>query len=288
MDRVESRGATPSRPGPRPGPTKGRRVDEHGRQETDADAPDEARGGVDAGVTPSVATAPGERPGAGGDVPDRDNAPPARRPPPPLIDGLDDLDDDGDVVGPMPFALFVVFEAALAPLSLLAGRLVGTHPLEQFAWDGQAVIAGAMAALPMLGVLAVVLRRPVGPFARIKAFFDRELMPALTGCEWPDLAVLSVAAGVGEEMLFRGVVQGALSRLLGPAPAVVLASALFGLLHPISLGYIVLAGLLGAYLGLVWIVTGNLLAVMVAHALYDFVALVLLMRDHQAAAPGDE
>jgi membrane protease YdiL (CAAX protease family) len=62
------------------------------------------------------------------------------------------------------------------------------------------------------------------------------------------------------------------------------ASVLFGLLHPITPGYIVLATLLGAYLGAIWIYNGNLLSVMVAHAVYDFVALWYLLRREPGAA----
>jgi membrane protease YdiL (CAAX protease family) len=57
---------------------------------------------------------------------------------------------------------------------------------------------------------------------------------------------------------------------------------IFGLLHPITPGYILIAGLMGAYLGGLWMLNGNLLTVMVAHALYDFVALVLLLREKPA------
>jgi membrane protease YdiL (CAAX protease family) len=62
------------------------------------------------------------------------------------------------------------------------------------------------------------------------------------------------------------------------APAVALASAVFGLLHAITPTYAILATVMGAYLGVVWIASGNLLAPIVAHALYDFVALVWLLR----------
>lgn len=185
----------------------------------------------------------------------------------------------------MPFAVFVLFEAVLAPLALVAGWVVGVHPLAHFAWDGGAVVFGLIAALPMLAVLAAAFRWPVGPLGRIKEFLERELAPVLEGCRWPDLALISVAAGVGEEMLFRGVIQGALTRWIGPGAAVVAAGAVFGLLHPVSIAYVVLAGLLGAYLGLVWLASGNLLAVIVAHAVYDFVALVVILRDLRR--PGD-
>ena len=41
-----------------------------------------------------------------------------------------------------------------------------------------------------------------------------------------------------------------------------LASLLFGLFHPISLTYMVIAAILGLYLGMVLILGGNLLTVM--------------------------
>jgi membrane protease YdiL (CAAX protease family) len=199
----------------------------------------------------------------------------------------DDDPDDEPSLGPIPFTLLVLFEAGLAPFSLLVSLVVGPHPLAIFAWDVDAALHGVLAAIPMVALFAAIVRWPVGPLRQIKEYFKHELAPALSGCEWPDIAVLSVAAGVGEEMLFRGVIQGALSRLLGPAAGVVVASVLFGLLHPVSLSYVVIAALLGAYLGVVWLVSGNLLTVMVAHAVYDFVALTVLLRMHSATDEGE-
>lgn len=184
-----------------------------------------------------------------------------------------DLSRDGIVV------FLALLEGALAPLALAVGWLLGQPALSGFAWKiGDAVI-GVAAALPMLALLVVALRWPIGPLARIRRFLDAQVGPVLRNRHWSDLALVSLAAGVGEEMLFRGVFQGALSRWLGPGNGLAIASIVFGLLHPITPTYIVLAGFMGAYLGGVWLLTGNLLTVMVAHALYDFVALLLLFRD---------
>lgn len=165
----------------------------------------------------------------------------------------------------------------MAPLALALGWAVGQPPLADFSWDADAFDAGLLAALPMLGLFALILRWPIGPLARIRQFFDTELALALEGCRWPDLALISVAAGLGEEMLFRGVIQAGMTRLLGRGVGVVAAGTLFGLLHPVSFAYVVLASALGVYLGVVWVVSGNLLAPIVAHAVYDFVALAVLL-----------
>jgi membrane protease YdiL (CAAX protease family) len=196
-------------------------------------------------------------------------------------------DEDEDTLGEPESGTIVIlailFEAALAPLAVLLGWLLERPALTGFAWNVEDAALGAIAILPMLGLFLLGQTWPVGPFRSIKRFFDEEARPILGDCTWPDLALISLAAGVGEEMLFRGVFQGVLIRWLGPALGWGAASLLFGLLHPITLGYIVVAGLMGAYLGGIWFFNGNLLTVMVAHALYDFIALVIILREEPAS-----
>ena len=54
--------------------------------------------------------------------------------------------------------------------------------------------------------------------------------------------------------------------------------AVFGLLHFITPLYALLAGLMGLYLGWLYEATGNLIVPMIVHGLYDFAALVYLVR----------
>jgi membrane protease YdiL (CAAX protease family) len=79
-------------------------------------------------------------------------------------------------------------------------------------------------------------------------------------------------------MLFRGLLQAAFTDWWGVVIGLGVASVIFGLMHIITLTYAVLAALLGVYLGVVWILDGNLLSVVIAHAGYDFVALVYLVK----------
>ena len=62
------------------------------------------------------------------------------------------------------------------------------------------------------------------------------------------------------------------------AAALVLASVLFGACHFVNWAYAVTATLLGLYLGVLWLFTGNVLAPAVTHAVYDFVAVVYFLR----------
>jgi membrane protease YdiL (CAAX protease family) len=72
--------------------------------------------------------------------------------------------------------------------------------------------------------------------------------------------------------------QAAFSGLWGPWVGVPVAAAVFGLLHMITPTYALLAAGMGIYLGCAWLATDNLLAVVVAHAVYDFIALIYLLR----------
>jgi membrane protease YdiL (CAAX protease family) len=189
---------------------------------------------------------------------------------------------DEDPAGPDVIIMFAVFfEAGLAPFSLFLGWILGHPPLEKFVWSLKDASWGALAAAPLIVLFLAMLTWPIGPLARVKKFCEEEVVPLFHRRYWSELALLSLSAGVGEEMLFRGVLQASLMSWMGWPWGLVVASALFGLLHPISVTYIVIAAALGFYLGAIWILNGNLLTVIVTHALYDFVALGYLIRIHQ-------
>jgi membrane protease YdiL (CAAX protease family) len=107
---------------------------------------------------------------------------------------------------------------------------------------------------------------------------DKLLVPFLSRLTVADFAVVAILAGFGEEGLFRGLLQGWLAESLSPVAGLVVASTLFGLLHFVTPAYALLAGLLGLYLGILYLVTGNLVVPIVVHALYDFLALLYLVR----------
>ena len=116
------------------------------------------------------------------------------------------------------------------------------------------------------------VREPVGQGGNTHVDFDGDepgqvVYPIAAG----SLALRAVvAAGVEGKALKAGL--EALRKLKKGRPP------LFGLMHFITPTYAVLATLMGAYLGLVWQWTGNLLAVVLMHALYDFLVLLYLLR----------
>jgi uncharacterized protein len=179
----------------------------------------------------------------------------------------------------------VFFESGLAPFSLLVGWLLGHPPLATFEWSVDGALWGMLATIPLFLMFLGVLRWPIGPLGRVKEFCDTEVVPLLQDSSWSDIGLVSLSAGVGEEMLFRGVLQPWLTGWLqsfvgnwwGVPCGLALTSVFFGIVHPISIPYIVMAAILGLYLGTAWIVAGNLLTVMIIHALYDFAALSYLL-----------
>ncbi len=185
----------------------------------------------------------------------------------------DDLPGHGVVI-----IFTVFFEAGLAPFSLFLGWLMGHPPLAKFVWSTHDAVWGIVAALPLIALFLAMLRWPVGPLAKVKEFCEEEIVPLFGESNWSELALIALSAGVGEEMLFRGVLQASLMDWLGMGWGLTLASVLFGVLHPITILYVIIAGLLGLYLGGIWVYNGNLLTVMVTHAIYDLAALGYLIR----------
>ena len=84
---------------------------------------------------------------------------------------------------------------------------------------------------------------------------------------------LSVAAGVCEELLFRGLLPALLSALLHGPPAwfvILLAAIAFGAAHAYQgTAGVAATAVLGALMGIIYLATGSLFVVMVLHALID-------------------
>ena len=105
----------------------------------------------------------------------------------------------------------------------------------------------------------------------------KQIVPLFLGAPSHALLLVSLLAGIGEECLFRGVLQSELTGLIGMPLALVLTSTIFGLAHLITPTYALFAGLIGCYLGVLMILTDNLLVPVMAHALYDYAALKYLI-----------
>jgi membrane protease YdiL (CAAX protease family) len=73
--------------------------------------------------------------------------------------------------------------------------------------------------------------------ARFRGEIAEKVTPIFANCKWPDLALIALFAGVGEELFFRGWLQGVLTNTFDVVLGVLIASAIFGLLHYLSATY---------------------------------------------------
>lgn len=173
------------------------------------------------------------------------------------------------------------FELTLGLFAVALGYWLGSPPHEHMPkWsEGVRLLQGAgWGAVLGAAMTASVLILENWDFAWMKKaseMGERHLKDLLIGAGPLHIIALSLAAGVGEELLFRGWLQGWLEQLfqewgsLGAYAAIGIAALVFGFAHPLSKGYIVLATVLGFALGLSFYWSRNLFVPIMAHALYD-------------------
>jgi membrane protease YdiL (CAAX protease family) len=138
----------------------------------------------------------------------------------------------------------------------------------------------------MLLGLAIIHYCPIRFLEPMKKFVEEKLHPLFRGSSTFELLLLSLMAGFGEELLFRWCLQGGLTSVLVPfagAPTATLiglliASVAFGMCHWINSSYAVTTFVIGLFLGLTMIWSGSFLVPAIAHALYDFIALIYIVR----------
>jgi membrane protease YdiL (CAAX protease family) len=107
----------------------------------------------------------------------------------------------------------------------------------------------------------------------IRVVYRETIMPLFARIGPFSAIVIGAAAGVGEEWFFRGILQ--------PLVGIVIASVLFGLAHIGSarmLPFGVWATGMGVIMGSLAIATGGLTAPIVAHGVYDMLALEYIRR----------
>ena len=144
-----------------------------------------------------------------------------------------------------------LFPLTKEPLrDLLIGTAAAVPPFLLFLFS----ISKAAENVPFLGSL----RKKV--LIEIRAIFSR--------CTLIDLVIISLLAGFGEEFLFRGIIQAKLG--------IVAASVIFGLFHAVSPVYVIVATIMGFYIGAAYQMSGGLLIPVQIHFVYDLAALVYI------------
>ncbi|QDT09849.1 CPBP family intramembrane glutamic endopeptidase [Stieleria marina] len=188
------------------------------------------------------------------------------------------------------FTTAVVFELALGALALILGWILGPDAramipeltLENWWPVVSGILYGCLAAIPILIFIDLVRRLPLESVRQLDRLGDDGIFKALLELRGIELVLISICAGVGEELLFRGWLMyfmasggegGPTTFQLGAA--LVASSIAFGMVHPITKLYVLLAAIMGLYFGALLIWTENLLVPIAAHAAYDAVQLII-------------
>jgi len=110
----------------------------------------------------------------------------------------------------------------------------------------------------------------------------RELLQTLHNLfhklNWFQIVVLSLLAGIGEELLIRGVLQSWLVNNSNPLIGVITASLIFGLLHYMTKTYVLLTFGLGLLFGAAFHFSESIVLVIVAHIVYDLIAFAMIVK----------
>jgi membrane protease YdiL (CAAX protease family) len=146
--------------------------------------------------------------------------------------------------------------------------LVALPPMAWTAWSAGLVLAG-------MGVI-YLFRGIEARLGGAESVVLRDLLPR-SGAERGLFAVLSTAAGLGEELAYRGYAIPVLAPIVGVGPSSAITSVVFGVLHGYqgTLGMI-RASVIGGILAFGFLASGSLWPSIIAHAAIDVLAGIVL------------
>jgi membrane protease YdiL (CAAX protease family) len=184
--------------------------------------------------------------------------------------------DEGLVVPRLPlYAEALFLQLLLLLISYGVAAVLRVRLFRAPRLDATALVLGAALLGLALGAMAIGLRLASDSSRRRL----RMLVPQ-SATERVSWLAVSAAAGVSEEVAFRGILPVLLTRLTGSVAIAVAISALaFALAHLLQ-GWsaTLFVGIFGlAFHGLVWI-TGGLWTAIAVHILYDWIAGLALAR----------
>jgi len=169
-------------------------------------------------------------------------------------------------------------QAGLAGAALLGAQVAGVR----FTWGRPVrdVLVGGLVAAALAAANLWLLERPGGGWRPMRTAIDEVLIPTFVGLSRRQVVILSVAAGVGEELFFRGFLQ--------PLAGLVAAALAFGAAHVAGarmVAFGVWAAAMGLVLGGLVVATGGIVASMTAHTCYDVLAFNYLSTQGRRRMP---
>ncbi|MDR2705061.1 MAG: CPBP family intramembrane metalloprotease [Planctomycetaceae bacterium] len=190
------------------------------------------------------------------------------------------------------FQWAVLFEGGLSIVALFIGFLFGLNLWSGAFFDITTVFYILGLTLPLIVCYFVLLWLPFECLKTIDRLICELFQQYMIRFSIWQIAILSVAAGLGEELLFRSLLQsGVYGAIANEATnpmglefltdyrlmfVLIFISILFGAAHAVTTTYFFLAFIISIYLGVILILTGNIIIPISIHALYDFLVLVFI------------
>jgi membrane protease YdiL (CAAX protease family) len=177
------------------------------------------------------------------------------------------------------YTTMLLFEAGLGGLALAIGCWLESPSWRTWDWSARAWGLGVLGTIPPVILLVIMLYMDWDPLARFRTLLEERVAPIFAALRWWQLLLLAAAAGWGEELLFRGLLQPLVSQWLGTWGGVVLLAVIFGMAHALSRLYFVLTLAMSLYLSWLLEATHNLVVPILVHGLYDATALLIMQKD---------
>ncbi|MDF1816851.1 MAG: CPBP family intramembrane metalloprotease, partial [Verrucomicrobiales bacterium] len=149
---------------------------------------------------------------------------------------------------------------------------------ELLPWRMEWLVIGLTATTPLIVLLIWLMKTSWQPVLEVRRFMEQAVIPFFGNLSILQLLLLAILAGVGEEFFFRAFLQTWLSGILGTVTGLILASLIFGVCHLVTPFYGIFATAMGLYLGGLMLYTGNIWPPVIVHILYDFIALISVMK----------
>jgi len=169
----------------------------------------------------------------------------------------------------LPFGIVSIVFAAQVNSKWAAGDVAGAHESSQKArrW----AMVSAIVGIVVIGLYLVV----VMVYVALVGEPEQDDFADDLGPLWIQILLIAIAAPIGEEVCFRGMLFGGLRERLPMWAAGLISAALFGLLH-VTTGISVVPPLIsfGFLLALVYERTGSILPCILLHMLNNSVALL--------------
>ncbi|MDR1479878.1 MAG: CPBP family intramembrane metalloprotease [Planctomycetaceae bacterium] len=192
----------------------------------------------------------------------------------------------------------IIFEGGLGVIALIFGFLLGLNLFRGIFFDVWVLLRIILFTVPLLIFYFILKSLPFENLRKVDRLVFEFVREYMNGFSIWQIAAISLSAGLGEELLFRGLLQNGIliksgfQELINNSTVdvliwnrasfysvivVIFVSILFGAAHALTKTYFVIASIISIYFGVILLMTNNIIIPIAVHALYDFVVIVFIM-----------